>query len=63
MYAELEILSSCLRAGWWVNLSSPAAPLLGRDNYHVLDVHLFYTSVHANAVDRVEAYLAATARP
>ena len=38
-------------------------PLLGRDNYHVLDVHLFYTSVRANAVDRVEAYLAATARP
>ncbi len=36
-------------------------PLLGRDNWHILDVHLFYDSVRANARQRAEAFLAQAA--
>ncbi|MEM1249898.1 MAG: DUF3089 domain-containing protein [Acidobacteriota bacterium] len=36
-------------------------PIMGRDNFHILDVHLFYRSVHENARRRTSAYLAARA--
>ena len=32
---------------------------MGRDNYHIFDYGLFYSNVRQNAIDRVNAYLAA----
>lgn len=36
---------------------SDMPPIMGRDNFHILDVHLFYRSVHENARARAAAYL------
>ena len=37
-------------------------PILGRDNFHIIDVHLFYKSVHENARLRAATYLAERAQ-